>query len=231
MVRLVIAFLCAAAACMLVAGALSSAQTANPTPDPFVAQITHTQAGTGTKPIGAFAGDITANGRFVVIESEGDIATEKTATRNNQDGNRELFIYDYAQRRVFQITDTKSVLSPSPSPSASPSPSPSPSPTGSPSPSPSPTASPTPLPVEPSTVAIEISNNRPMISLEPAVVSGQRVFTIVFSSNAPVRPASFDGIDTGGTLAADGNQEVWTYQLPGVTDIDLSTGAEIPFRI
>jgi len=27
-------------------------------------------------------------------------------------GNREIFLYDYAQRRIFQITDTKSILKP-----------------------------------------------------------------------------------------------------------------------
>src|SRR5438128_7247888 len=116
MVRLVLAFLCAGAACMLVAGALSSAQTTtNFTPDPFVAQVTHSDRD-------SFAGDTSANGRFVVIESTGDIATEKTAARNNQDGNREIFLYDYAQRRIFQLTDTKSVLNPASSPSPSPSP-------------------------------------------------------------------------------------------------------------
>src|SRR2546428_12483996 len=154
MLRLFYAFLGAVAACMLVAGALSSSaqSTTNFTPDPFVSQVTSSTRD-------SFAGDMTANGRFVVIESSGDIATEKVATfnasgtpnpnaRNNEDGNRELFLYDYAQRRIFQLTNTMSVLSPSPSPSVSPSPSPSSSPSPSPSPSvsPSPTVSPTPTP-------------------------------------------------------------------------------------
>ena len=61
---------------MLVAGALTSAQApANPTPDPFVSQVTHSTRD-------SFAGDISANGRFVVIESNGDIATEKVPTFN-----------------------------------------------------------------------------------------------------------------------------------------------------
>jgi hypothetical protein len=167
MLRLVLAFLCAAVACFLVAGALSSAQsTATSTPDPFAAQITHAPGGRDSS-----AGDMSANGRFVVIESDGDIATEKTATRNNQDGNREIFLFDYAQRRIFQLTDTKSVLKPAGSPSPSPSP----------SPSVSPTASPSPTPVDVSNVAIDISNNRPMISLEPPLSSGQRTYTVVFS--------------------------------------------------
>ncbi len=207
MLRFVLAFLCAAVACMLMAGALSSAQSpATSTPDPFVAQITHAPGGRDSS-----AGDTSANGRFVVIESDGDIATEKTASRNNQDGNREIFLFDYAQRRIFQITDTKSVLKPA----------------GSPSPSPSPSASPSPTPVDPRNVAIEISNNRPMLSLEPALVAGQRTYTIVFSSNAPVTPASFDGTDPGAPTNADMNQEIWTYQFTVADALDLSSGAEV----
>src|SRR6266851_5337482 len=212
MIRLVIAFLCAAAACMLIAGALTSAQApASSTPDTFVTQVTSSARVSATNPVNSFAGDITANGRFVVIESNGDIATEKTASRNNQDGNREIFLYDYAQRRIFQITDTKSVLKPA----------------GSPSPSPSPSASPSPTPVDPRNVAIEISNNRPMISLQPALVAGQRTYTIVFSSNAPVTPASFDGTDPGAPTNADMNQEIWTYQFTVADTLDLSSGAEV----
>ena len=112
MIRLVIAFLCAAAACMLVAGALSSsAQTTSATaPDAFFTQVTNANRSSATTQVGAFASDISANGRFLAVESNGDIATEKTATRNNQDGNREIFLYDYAQRRVFQLTNTRSVI-------------------------------------------------------------------------------------------------------------------------
>jgi hypothetical protein len=202
---------------MLIAGALTSAQSpAGSTPDPFVTQVT-------SSAFNSFAGDTSANGRFVVVESTGDISTEKTATRNNQDGNREIFLYDYAQRRIFQLTDTRSVLNPPGSPSPTPSPSPSPSP----SVSPSPTASPTPTPIPLSSIAIEISNNRPMISLEPPLVSGQRTYTIVFSSNAPVTPASFDGTNPGGTIATDMNQEIWTYQFTVADTLDLTSGADV----
>jgi len=230
MTRLFIAFLCAAAACMLVAGAISSAQApATATPDPFVSQITNS---TGQ----SFASDTSANGRFVVIESNADIATEKVPTfktdgtlnpnpRNNEDGNIEIFLYDYAQRRIFQLTNTRSVLNPPGSPSPTPSPSPSPSP--SVSPSPTPVASPTPI--DPSNVAIEISNNRPMISLEPGLVAGSRTYTIVFSSNAPVSPASFDGTNPGAPTNTDMNQEVWTYKftVPDITQAALSSGANV----
>jgi len=76
-------------------------------------------------------------------------------------------------------------------------------------------------------IAIEISNNRPMISLEPPLVAGQRTYTIVFSSNAPVSPASFDGTNPGGTVATDMNQEIWTYQFTVADTADLSSGAEV----
>jgi len=206
---------------MLVAGALSSAQApASATPDAFVTQVSNSARN-------SFAGDTSANGRFVVIQSDGDIATEKTAARNNQDGNLELFLYDYAQRRIFQLTNTKSVLNPPGSPSPTPSPSPSPSP----SVSPSPTASPTPTPVDQFNVKIEISNTRPMISLEGTMpVAGQHTYTIVFSSNAPTL-GSFDGTDPNapgaGTLATDGNQEIWTYQFTVADVANLSSGAEV----
>lgn len=210
------------AACLLACGAfsLTQAQTASPTPDAFVTQLSSSPNALFV----SFAGDISGNGRFVVFESNGDVATEKTAARNNADGNREIFLADYAQRRVFQITDTKNV--PKPTPSPTPTPSPSPSPTVSPSPTPTPV----PTPADPTQVQIEISNNRPMITYAPALSDGSRVFTIVFSSNAPVTPENFDGVDTGGVLAADGNQEIWIYQLPPVTDVSLSSGADLPLQ-
>src|SRR6266576_6744632 len=104
MIRLVIAFLTAAAACMLVAGALTSAQsTSTSTPDAYVTQITSSNRLSATTQVGSFASDMSANGRFVVVESNGDIATQKVPSkkpdgtpnlnpRNNEDGNREIFL-------------------------------------------------------------------------------------------------------------------------------------------
>ncbi|HCX29642.1 MAG TPA: hypothetical protein DHU55_07695 [Blastocatellia bacterium] len=67
-----------------------------------------------------------------------------------------------------------------------------------------------------------------MISFEPALVAGKRVYTIVFSSNSPSLP-NFDG--TEGTLATDANQEIWIYQLPEVTDtLDLTSGDDVAFQ-
>ena len=202
---------CAIAALMLVFGAFSfaQAQTTSATPDPFAVQVT-----SSPQSFYSFAGDLTANGRFVVFESNGNLDTQNP---RNADGNREIFLIDYAQRRIFQLTNTKNVQKPP----ASPTPTPTPTPT------PSPTPTPAPTPPDLSLVKIEISNNHPMMSLEPALVSGKRIYTIVFSSNAP-NPANFDGTDSP-ALVADGNQEIWIYQLPEVDDVfDLSSGDELP---
>ena len=55
----------------------------------------------------SFAGGISGDGRFIVFESRGNIAT---VNPRNADLNVEVFLFDYAQRQIFQITDTKSVL-------------------------------------------------------------------------------------------------------------------------
>ena len=54
----------------------------------------------------SYAGSISGDGRFVVFESTADIAT---VNPRNADGNPEIFLWDFAQRRIFQITDTKPV--------------------------------------------------------------------------------------------------------------------------
>ncbi|HKP47475.1 MAG TPA: hypothetical protein VJT50_12820 [Pyrinomonadaceae bacterium] len=203
---------CAFALLIVIGGLFSSAysQSASATPDPFVTQLTSSPIGAATNQFTSFATDISADGRFVVFESNGNIATFNP---NNADGNREIFLLDYAQRRIFQLTNTKNV----PKASATPSP--------SPSPSPSPTPTPSPTPADSTQVQIEISNNRPMISFAPSLVSGKRTYTIVFSSNAP-NPANFDGTSTT-ALAADANQEIWIYQLPAVADEDLTAGNDV----
>lgn len=202
---------CALAVLVLVFGAFSYTQ-AQTAPDPFVAQITSSPLGSQFNQFYSHVGGISGNGRFVVIESNGDIATEKTASRNNADGNREIFLLDYAQRRIFQITDTKNLIQ---APSASPTP--------TPSPSPSPTASPLPTPPDPATIAVEISNNRPVISN-----NGR---WIAFSSNAPT-PGLYDpaGLSAAGVtaLTADGNQEMFLYFVPATPNVTLSSGADVP---
>ncbi|MDQ3254949.1 MAG: hypothetical protein M3R15_13760, partial [Acidobacteriota bacterium] len=68
------------------------AQTPSATPDSFVAQITNVPTNTRN----AYAGGISGDGRFVVIEATGDIATlkpgESTRGVSNTDGNREIFL-------------------------------------------------------------------------------------------------------------------------------------------
>jgi uncharacterized protein (TIGR03437 family) len=82
-----------------------------------------------------------------------------------------------------------------------------------------------PTPENQSLVKIQIDNRSPMISLAPQLVNGVRVYTIVFSSNAPT-PGNFDG--TEGTLAQDGNSEIWIYRVPAVPDVDLTLGTDLP---
>ncbi|MDQ2937922.1 MAG: hypothetical protein M3R67_10475 [Acidobacteriota bacterium] len=200
-------------------GAFSCAlgQTPSATPDPFVVQLTSSPSG-----FSSYAGDITANGRFVVFESNGDLDTQ---TRNNADGNREIYLVDYAQRRIFQITNTRNVQKPPGSPT----------PTPTPTPTPSPTPTPAATPADPAQIQFEISNNHPMISMEPAPIvggpdAGKRVYTIVFSSNAP-NPSTLDPVDPAGSAVIDGNQEIWIYQLPAVSDVtDLSSGDDVPLQ-
>ncbi|HSS20920.1 MAG TPA: hypothetical protein VLL54_12670 [Pyrinomonadaceae bacterium] len=209
-------FQCAVAGFVLVVSAFSYvlAQTASPTPDPFVAQVTSSPTS-----FVSVARDISANGRFVVFDSNGDLDTQN---RRNADGNREVFLFDYAQRRIFQITNTKNVQKPPASPTPTPTPTPTPSPTASPTPTVDPT------PADPAQVKVEISSTRPVISLEPALMAGgKRVYTIVFTSNSP-DPSNFDGTDSA-AFATDINQEIWVYRLPQIDDqFDLSSGDDIP---
>ena len=99
-------FLCAIIVAALIGGSLASvsAQVSTPTPDPFAVQLTSSPVSTFT----SLSSDISADGRFVVFTSNGNVAT---VNPNNADGNREIFLFDYAQRRIYQITNTRNVLS------------------------------------------------------------------------------------------------------------------------
>jgi uncharacterized protein (TIGR03437 family) len=220
-VKQVFWFLCAIIVPVALGGSLASvaAQSTSPTPDPFTVQLTSTP----TSAFNSIVSDISANGRFVVFTSNGNVAT---VNPNNADGNREIFLADYAQRRIFQITNTRNVAIPVASPS--PTPTVSPTPTPSPTATPSPTPTPQPTPADRSQVKIEIDNRTPMISLAPTLVGGVRSYIIVFSSNAP-DPKFFDGSDSD-TLDADANSEIWIYRVPAVADVDLTLGADLPFQ-
>jgi hypothetical protein len=96
--------LCAISVSILLSGSLSSVAAQSPTPDPFVAQLTNIP----NTAFGTSIGDMTANGRFVVFVSNADLSTQRfDESKNNADGNREIFLLDYAQRRIFQITNTR----------------------------------------------------------------------------------------------------------------------------
>ena len=207
---------CAIAALVLVFGAVSYGygQTPSSTPDPFITQLTSSSAGAIGAPFLSSATDISFNGRFVVFESNGNVATDNP---DNADGNREIFLADYAQRKIFQLTNTRNV----PKPAASPTP--------TPSPAASPTPTPAPQPADPAQIQIEVSNNRPMISFAPTPIvggpnAGKLIYTIVFSSNA-INPTDPNTNPT----TTDANQEIWILELApaaNLTEAQLSSGAE-----
>ncbi len=188
------------------------AQTASATPDSVIVQIANTASVAPFTPTPAaspsptpaaatqrssFAQDVSGNARFVVMESTGDISTERTDSRNNVDGNVEIFLFDYAQRRIFQITNTRHALKN----------------TGA-------------SPQDPTNVEVDVRNLRPMISRDGRY--------IVFSSNAysdadpSLSPRNFDGEANEAALKADGNMEIFIYEVPAVADANLSSGAEVP---
>lgn len=197
----------ATVALLLAVSAHSFAQTLSPTPDPFIAQLTASDRD-------SYVGDISGNGRFVVIESNGDIATDKTTVRNgvtvtrsNADRNREIFLVDYAQRRIFQLTDTTSARVDATKPFFD-----------------------STAPGVQSNIRVEVSNNRPMLTFDPASASGTQTFSIVFSSNA-FDPSNFNGDSNAATLLNDSNQEIWVYNVPAVAaNVNLSSGAELPVQ-
>lgn len=183
--------------------------------DTVVGQITNSVAET-------FAGSMSGNGRFVVFESRGDIATENP---RNSDNNVEIFLFDYAQRRIFQITDTKAVLT---DPA---------------------------LGITFSNIRVEIINTRPMISNDGRWIVFSSNATIAYpgdGTNPPVisstNPGSFDGnaytsptptpspspspspSPGANPLTRDANLELWLYEIPAVAPVsDLSLGDEIAF--
>ena len=171
--------------------------TPSPTPDPFVTQITNSNTNT-------FVGGISGNGRFVVFESSADLSTvppgQTARAVSNADGNREIFLYDYAQRRIFQITDTTVARVDATRPAFS-------------------VTTATGLP-DFSNVEVEVSNNRPVISRDGR--------WIVFSSNADT-PFGFNGDTNKAALKLDGNQEIFLYRIPDVAAVDLRIGTDTPF--
>jgi uncharacterized protein (TIGR03437 family) len=166
--------------------------------DSVIGQVTRSAAE-------SFVGGLSGDGRFAVFESNGDVATENP---RNADGNREVFLFDYAQRRIFQITDTKSLLKDQ-----------------------------TANPIF-SNIRVEILNIRPVISNDGRWIAfGSNATTSTPAAPNATNPGSFDansfnvttGTTTTNPLTADGNTEMWLYQIPATTPADLSSGDELPF--
>ncbi|HEX2640825.1 MAG TPA: hypothetical protein VHL50_09655, partial [Pyrinomonadaceae bacterium] len=182
--------------------------------DTVIGQFTNSQAET-------FVGGISGDGRFVVFESRGNLDTQNP---RNADANNEIFLWDYAQRRIFQITDTKSVLI---------------------NPSGSSTAF--------TNIRVEITNTRPTISTDGRYIvfssnattnyPGDTTFPPVSNTT---NPGSFDGnaftvsaspspspspsgSPGDNPLTHDANLEIWFYQIPAYPAVaDLSAGDEQP---
>lgn len=169
----------------------------------------------------SFAGGISGDGRFVVFESRGDLATENP---RNADGNIEIFLFDYAQRRIYQITDTKSVVRDRT------------------------------LPPTFDNIRVEITNTKPVMSNDGRWIAFSSNATAAYPGTGPTdppvisttNPGSFDGnafssptptpspspaaTPTPGAnpLSKDANLEVWLYRVPTAAPVaDLSAGDEI----
>jgi hypothetical protein len=182
--------------------------------DSIVGQFTSVSGGANV-----FVRSISGDGRFVVVESNGDIATERNANRNNADGNNEIFLFDYAQRRIFQITNTRHLLVNAGG---------------------STTAN--------ENIRVAIVNTLPVISNVPDASGSYWIsFVSNATTSAPPRnglpglingtnPGNFNGNDfnpvtpstTPNPLLDDANTEIWLYQIPAVPAIDLSLGADLP---
>ncbi|MCU1290857.1 MAG: hypothetical protein JWN60_3086 [Acidobacteria bacterium] len=161
-------------------------------------------------PAEAFAGGISGNGRFVVFESRGNLATENP---RNADNNREIFLFDYAQRRIFQITDTKSLQIDQTKG------------------------------FNFDNIRVEIANIRPVISNDGRWIAfGSNATTSSPTAPNNTNPGnfhanSFNDTTTTGTpptttttnpLTSDGNLEIWLYRVPETAPADLTTGEELP---
>ena len=203
-------------AVFLLGGANSAlAQSALAQVDSAVGQITSSNTAD------IYVRGISGDGRFVVFESTGDLATERTADAldtsgnvvqyglNNADANLEIFLYDYAQRRIFQITNTKRALV---------------DPTGSTTSS--------------ANIDVDVVNTRPVISNDGRFIAfvSNAYSTVAGNTN----PGFFNGNltqtvsgastrITRDALRADGNTEIWLYQIPQVQAVDLSSGGSAPF--
>ena len=174
----------------------------------------------------SFAGSISGDGRFVVFESRGDVATDNP---RNSDNNVEVFLWDYAQRRIFQITNTKSVTSNHFGPPT------------------------------PTNIRVDITNKRPMISNDGRWIAlASNAYSEVACGSNSTDPSNFDGnactspvptptpsptptpagtptptpsptaTPNNNPLITDANVEIWLYRIPDYAPADLTSGEELP---
>lgn len=186
---------------VVVCGAFASA---NAQSDPFIAQLTFSTAQ-------SYVNDMTGDARFMVLESTGDIGTKEPAlglNPDNSDGNREVFLIDYAQRRIFQLTNTKNRLVDTTMP-----------------------------PITPSNIRIEMSNTAPVISHDGRFIAFISNANSLTPAGANVStPGNFDANSLSDpdrdALLADANWEIWIYEIPVIAGppVDLSSGIEAPFQ-
>lgn len=146
----------------------------------------------------SFAGGISGDGRLVVFESIGDVATENP---RNSDGNREIFLFDYAQRRIYQITDTKSLLTDTTKAATN------------------------------DNIKVAVINVRPVISNDGRWIAFSSNANSILTPTAGLNPGSFDAnaltVSGSNPLTEDANTELWLYQIPAVAPVGLSLGSEI----
>ncbi len=155
----------------------------------------------------SFANGISGDGRFVVFESRGNLAT---VNPRNSDNNREIFLFDYAQRRIFQITDTVPLRTDVAGTFVF------------------------------SNIKVEIANIRPVISNDGRWIAfGSNAAKSTPTAPGDPNPGNFNAESfnvtstttppvTTNFLTTDGNLEIWMYQIPTYTSADLSTGEELP---
>ncbi len=182
----------------LIAFIFSSFTTIQAQVDSVIGQLTNSS-------VESFAGGISGDGRFVVFESTGDLATENP---RNSDGNNEIFIFDYAQRRIFQITDTKSLRTD------------------------------TTLTYASTNINVLIVNTHPTISNDGRWIAfGSNATTSTPTAPNNTNPGSFNAesfnpvapaTTPANPLLSDANTEMWLYQVPAAPAANLSSGSEIP---
>jgi hypothetical protein len=179
---------------VLVSGSLFAASAQS---DFFVGEVTASIRDSAVK---GMSGD----GRLILFQSTGNHASE-FSNRNNADANSELFLYDYAQRRVFQITNTKSVLKDTTKDSTF------------------------------DNIKVDIVNVEASLSTDGKwIVFASNATTSTPTAPDSTNPGNFDGnVFTNTTtshnpLEDDGNTEIWLYRIPDVVSVDLTSGVDVP---